>query len=299
VPARIAYAFLGLLLITVLGTSPAGRYFTIALIAGGAGTGLYLLSVLAESVLEGRLRDVYRRGAMLRRIEHLEGHAIVCGYGRFGQIVARELEQGGTSIVVIECNPALEPELAASGFPYVVGSATADEVLVQAGIQRASALVVAVSSESDCVFVTLAARELNPGIQIHARCETDAATRRVKRAGANAVISPLRIGGSRAAMSILRPTVVDFLELSSPGRGEEIDLEEIRVEPGAPLEGMPVRDLESAHSRVRVVAIKRGKDAIRIIPSRDDKIAALDHLVVIGSRDELADMALAAQSPTR
>ena len=250
--ARIAYAFLGLVVITALGTlgyvtvedasfvdalymtvitlstvgydeavplSTEGRLFTVGLIVTGVGGVLYFLSVLTESVLEGRLRDIYRRNAMLHRIERMHGHVVVCGYGRFGQIVARDLEEAGTQVVVVESDEERARDLAESGLAYVIGSATVDEVLVQAGVERASALVVAVSSESDCVFVTLAARELNPDLQIKARSESDAAIRRLKRAGADYVISPLGIGGTRAALSILRPTVVDFLELSSAAAG--------------------------------------------------------------------------------
>ncbi len=327
---RVAYACLGIVLITTAGTlgyvilegasfvdalfmtvitvstvgyreafplSPLGRVFTIVLIIGGVGAVLYFLSILAESVLEGRLRDIYRRRAMLRRIEHMKGHVIVCGFGRFGRIVVEDLRRAGTAVAVIEQDPALELELEESGLPYIIGSATADEVLERAGIKRASAIVVAIHSESDCVFVTLAARELNREILINARSESDAAIRRLRRAGANHVVSPLKIGGARAALSILRPNVVDFLELSFAGQREEFDLEEIRVEAGAPIDGSLVGELEEASPRVRIVALKHGANTLQIIPTRDSTVAADDHLVVIGPRDDLMAMAARAQYP--
>jgi voltage-gated potassium channel len=275
--------------------SPAGKGFTIALIVSGVGAALYFLAVVGESVLEGRLRDIYRRGAMVREINRMQGHVIVCGFGRFGRIVVQDLQTAGAAVVVIEQDPSLEAELESEGLPYVLGSATHDPVLEQAGIRNARAIVVAVSSESDCIFITLAARELSPNILINARSESEAAVRRIRQAGANHVTSPLKIGGGRAAMSILRPTVVDFLDLSSAGVGEEIDLEEIRVEAGASIDGTSVGELEAASPQVRIVGLKRSGDSIRIMPDQNEPIGDSDHLVVIGSRRDLAEMALRAQ----
>lgn len=275
--------------------SVEGRAFTILLIVSGVGSALYFLSLIGESLLEGRLRDIYRRSAMLREIARRSGHVIVCGYGRFGQIVVEDLRSAGSEVVVVEMDSSLETQLESAGLAYVLGAATDDEVLEQAGIRRARAIVIGLPSESDCVFATLAARELSPEILISARGESDAGVRRIQQAGAHHVISPLKIGGSRATMSILRPTVVDFLELSSAGVREEVDLEEIRVEPGAPLDGARVGELEAASTRVRIVAIKHHDQPIEIIPDRDVEVSAGDHLVVIGARSALSEMALRAQ----
>jgi voltage-gated potassium channel len=278
--------------------SNGGKLFTIVLIATGVGAGLYFLSVIAESVMEGRLRDIYRRGAMLRDINQLRDHVIVCGYGRFGQIVVQDLRLAGVDVVVIEPNPDLENDIESEGLPYVLDSATEDTALEQAGVRRARAIVIAVGSESDCVFITLAARELNPDIMITARSESEAAVRRIRQAGAHHVTSPMKIGGVRAAMSILRPSVMDFLEMSSAGVGEDIDLEEVRVDVGAAIEGTRIGELEAQTPGVRIVGLKRAKSPMRIIPSRDEEIHAGDHLVVIGLRKDLVAMALHAQSPS-
>ena len=279
----------------VVPLSPGGKGFTVALIVAGVGAGLYFLSVIGESVMEGRLRDIYRRGSMLREIKQLRDHVIVCGFGRFGRIVAHDLRNAGVDVVVVENDPALEADLEAEGLTYVLGSGTTDTVLEQAGIRNARAIVIAVASESDCVFITLASHELNPQLQINARSESEAAVRRIRQAGAHHVTSPLKIGGGRAAMSILRPAVVDFLDLSSAGVGGEIDLEEIRVDPGSALEGSTLGGLESRMPRVRIVGLKRVGSAMQIIPMREDEVRSGDHLVVIGSREDLADMALQAQ----
>jgi voltage-gated potassium channel len=276
--------------------STAGRAFVIALIGLGVGTTLYLLTALAAMVLEGQLRAAFQRNAMQRRIDALGSHVLVCGYGRYGRVVVEELLHARADLVVVEVDPALDSELAQSGVPYLIGSAVHDEVLERAGIRRARALVIATSSDSDNVFITLSARELAPEILIHARGESEEALRRLRRAGANFVTSPYRMGGLRTAASILRPSVVDFLELAEPRRGEAIDLEEIRVAPGSPLCGRDVASLEAATPRLLVVALKRGEEAIRIAPDKATCLADGDHVVVIGERSHLDQLARRAEA---
>jgi voltage-gated potassium channel len=276
--------------------STGGRAFVIALIAMGVGTTLYLLTALAALVLEGQLRAAWLRNAMQRRIDALGSHVVVCGYGRYGRVVVDELVHARVDLVVVEVDPALDSELAQAGVPYLIGSAVHDEVLERAGIRRARALVIATSSESENVFITLSARELAPEILIHARGESEAALRRLRRAGANRVTSPYRMGGLRTAASILRPSVVDFLELSQPRRGEAIDLEEILVAPGSPLCGRDVASLEAATPRLLVVAIKRGEEPIRVAPDKATRLVDGDTLVVIGERPHLDQLARRAEA---
>ena len=141
----------------------AGRIFTVLIILSGVGSALYLFTIGAQLVLEGQLRDVFGRTAMQRRADHMNGHVIVCGYGRFGRAVAEELGRNGAEMVVIDADAAREEELRRLGVPYVIGSAVADDVLEHAGIGRARAIVVATPSDPDNVFITLSAREKNPG----------------------------------------------------------------------------------------------------------------------------------------
>lgn len=271
--------------------SSAGTLFTMLLIATGVGGALYVLGRLAELVVDGGLRDSLRRRAMERRIGKLSGHIVVCGYGRFGRVVVDELRRAGETVVVIDLAPGLEGELANSGLSFVVGTAASDEVLARAGVAHARAIVVATSSDSDNVFVTLAARELNPQIQIYARGETDVAARRLERAGACSVTSPFRIGGQRVAASILRPSVVDFLEIGRPRQGGEVDLEELRVGVGSALVGSTIRVLEEGAPGVRVVAVKRAGESILLAPVAETSIGAEDHIVVIGARTPLLRLA--------
>jgi voltage-gated potassium channel len=276
--------------------TPAGQIFTTALIIGGVGAGIYLISTLAEDILDGRLRDFYLRSSMMRKIGRLNGHVIVCGFGRFGRIVVEELVRGGRDVIVIEMDAAREPDLNKLDLNYIIGSATSDAVLEEAGVKSAAALVVATSSEADGVFITLSARELNSALVIHARGESAGAIRRLERAGANFVTSPYQMGGMRTAASILRPAVVDFLELSSPHRSEEIDLEEVLVCEGSALAGHSVSEIEARGLRLRIVALKQSDRGIELVPESGQKVECGDHLVVIGDRDQLAKLAQDAQA---
>ena len=266
------------------------RIFTIGLILSGVGTVFYLFSATAELVLEGRLRDYLGRTAMTHQIHRLKGHVIVCGFGRFGKVVADELLATGTPMVVIDSDPQLESALVRDNLLYVIGDATDDDVLERAGIQTARAIVIGTPSDANNVYITLSAREKNPKIKIHARAEGEAALSRLRLAGADQVISPYQWAGFRMAATVVRPAVVDFLELSLPGRGPEIDLEEIAVMPGNPIAGKLIREIEERHEQVRVVALRRGGDGIMLVPRRDVRLEVGDLLVAIGPRKSLGEL---------
>jgi voltage-gated potassium channel len=268
-----------------------GRLFTIFLIVTGVGTALYLFTTAAELVFEGRLREFLGATAMHRKIHQLDGHVIVCGFGRFGRVVVEELLQNGLPLVVIDPDPAVATELERLGIPRLSASALDDDALEEAGIHAARAIVAATPSDADNVYITLTAREKNPRIQIHARAESEGGMRRLRLAGAHQVVSVFRSGGMRIAATILRPTVVDFLELAMAGRGDEVDLEEIRVAPGSNLIGKRIQQAEQEIARLRIVALKRGTDRISIIPDPATPIQSGDHLVAIGDRNSLKRLA--------
>jgi voltage-gated potassium channel len=274
-----------------------GKLFTVALIMTGVGTVLYLLTQLAELVIEGQLREVFGRSAMRHEIEKLRGHVIVCGYGRFGKAVVEELMRSRSPLVILDSDGTKKDELVALGVPYFIGSALSDETLEQAGLDRARAIVVATPSDSDNVFITLSARERNSRVSIHARAESESGARRLRLAGAHQVISAYQIGGARIASSILRPAVVDFLEISTLGRGEEdVALEEIRVAPGGAMVGRTVGELETQNPRLRIVALKREGEPTRVTPAGSTRVDAGDYLVVIGERGSLEQLAELAGS---
>ena len=164
-------------------------------------------------------------------------------------------------------------------------------------MRRAQAIVAGTGSDADNVFITLTARELAPELAILARGESEPAVRRLERAGADHVTALYHTAGLRAAATLLQPTVVDFLEIARPHQGEPVDLEEIRVCAGSALVGQTLAAIEASAPGVRVVALKRAGEAVRLVPERDGAVGADDHLIVIGDREPL--QALAARAAGR
>jgi voltage-gated potassium channel len=265
----------------------AGRMFTIVLIIIGVGTAFYLFATMTEVIIEGQLRDYLGAKGMLRKIHNLKNHVIICGFGRFGRAVVEELARHQVPMVVIDNDPKSIEDLARLDIPYLSGDAMHDDILEDAGIRSARALVAATASDADNVYITLAAREKNRAISIHARGEGEVGLRRLKLAGANQVISAYQYGGYRVASTIIRPSVVDFIELFTSGRGEEVDLEEIRIPENGTMAGRSVLQIEEAIGKLRIVALKRNEDPITIIPQPATQVRGGDLLVVIGDRASL------------
>jgi voltage-gated potassium channel len=274
----------------------AGRILTIGIIFVGVGTAYYVFAAITEVVVSGQFREFVGKNSMNRKIQHLDGHVILCGYGRFGKVVADELKNDRQTVVIIEINPVIEAELVRSEFFHIIGSALDEGVLEAAGIRTARDIVIATASDPDNVFISLSAREKNPAIRIHARAETEAGLRHLRLAGVDRAISSYHFSAFRIAAAIARPSVVDFLSLVMPGRGDEMSLEEVRVTPRSALIGMTIEAVERATSRLRVVGLKRGDDPLAIIPDDQTVIENGDLIVVIGARQSLERLADSAAS---
>ena len=273
-----------------------GKAFTIVLIVVGVGTTFYALIVLAETLIEGRLRDVIGRRSMKRAIGAMLDHVVLCGYGRFGGVVAKELEQRGVAFVAIESDPGRRPELEESGHPYVIGTALDDDELAEAGIARPRAIVIATGSDADNVFIALSAREANPRIAIHARGESEAGIRRLQLAGATQVISPYHLGGQRIAYALAQPSVVDFVTLAAPaGAPSDISLEEVVIGPGSAIATTRLRELPGRGLQLHVVALKRKGEPTRFQPQGDDALRVGDRVVVVGDAENLRRIAELAE----
>lgn len=269
-----------------------GRIFTMIIIFTGVGSAYYVFAAVTETVVGGQLREMMGRSAMSRRIRQLEGHVIVCGYGRFGRIVVNELSRDGLTVVVIEKNPEFEPELVRSNELYIIGSALDEQILEEAGVATARDIVVATASDPDNVFISLSARAKNAAIRIHARAESEIGLKHLQLAGADRAISSYHWSAMRIANAIARPSIVDFLNLVLPGlRGEEFSIEEVRVRDRSRLAGTTVADIEHQNERVRIVGLKRGLEPLSLIPGPQTEVRAGDLLIAIGALSSLRHLA--------
>jgi voltage-gated potassium channel len=271
--------------------SRAGKIFTMFLIVSGVGFILYFLSSTTGMMIEGSLKDVFGRRKLEKKISHIEGHYIVCGFGRIGRTVSQLLKEKPIEVVMIERNPDCIPIFQEKNLLYVSGEATSEDVLLKAGILKAKGLVAAASSDADNVYITLTARGLNPGLFILARAAEESSIVKLTRAGADKVVSPYDIGARSMANSILRPTVIDFIELAMHNRSLDLQIEELIVG-----EKSEIKDLTLMESAIRkefdliVVAIKKGSGEMIFNPSSQAKIQVGDILVVLGDRENLISL---------
>jgi voltage-gated potassium channel len=265
-----------------------GRVFTVVLAFGGIFVLFYLATELIRAAVTGELRRAIGRRMLDDELEHLIGHTIVCGFGRMGRIVCGELERQHKKFVVID---ASAEELANFPCPhglYLVGDASADDILRKAGVERAKALIATVGSDPDNLYITLSARLLNPKLTIVARAEEEEAEQKLRRVGANKVISPYLAGGHRAVQAVLRPTVLHFMEMATRPEFLDLQIEEVKVSPTSSLAGKSIR-----YSRVRVdlglvvVGILRPDGELVYNPNGDTVLEKNAVLIVLGQRKQL------------
>jgi voltage-gated potassium channel len=274
----------------------AGQLFTIVLIMAGVGTALYTLTVGLELVVEGHLGAAMERRRMQKRIEAMSDHVIVCGWGRVGRAVGHELSEAGRKLVVVDEDP--ERLEATDNMPYVIGDATSDEVLRQAGITRASALVAALETDAENLFVTLTGRALKPDLFIVSRAKQVSSVDKLTRAGADRVVNPQEIGGARMAAYLLQPHVTAFLDVVMRDPSIELRLEEVEVAGGSPFLGQSLRQ---AHVRDRtgalVLALRNPDGSFVTHPDPDIAMAVGQILIAIGTDDHLRALAKAVAGP--
>ena len=265
-----------------------GRFFTILLIVFGAGTIAYTIGTLIQFMVEGQLRKVLGRKKVEKKISLLKSHYIVCGYGRIGRLICRDFKSKPVPFLVVEQDPELCRVLDEEGFLYIHGDATQDDVLLQAGILQAKGLITAVTSDSANVFITLTARGLHPGMFILARASEESSELKLKRAGANKVISPYIIGATRMANAILRPSVVDFIDIATGGENLELQIEEIRISADSVLAGKALIDsgVRKNHGII-IVGINKVNCSPVFNPASDTIIEADDILITLGKPPEI------------
>lgn len=266
------------------GITETARYFMVVLIIGGVTTIGYALSAAAQAVLEFELLSTFGKRRMFKDISKLSGHFIVCGAGRIGARVIREIARRRHEFVVIESDETTADRILSQGYLVLMGDATDDDVLKGAGIEQARGLVCCVSSDPDNLYITLTARDLNKDLYIVARANDESAVQRLLKAGANKVVSPTITGSNQMAQMLLKPAVADFIELATMTEQLELEIEQIEISPGSPCIDKPLRESGiRADLDVIVIAIKRSDGEMIFNPSADTIIQEGDALVAIGS----------------
>ena len=276
---------------------PYGRLFTVVVLLAGLGIAAYFVSALTTYFIEGEFTKARTRRKMTRALGEIRDHIIVCGVGTTGVHVVEELVWTKWPLVAIDRDAArLDKlqELSATMLPTVVGDATEDEVLERAGIRRARGIVAALTGDKDNLFIVVSARQLNPALRIIAKGVDVAAAEKLRRAGADSVVNPAFIGGVRMVSEMIRPQVVEFLDLMLRDKDKNLRIEEVLVPKGSPLVGKPIFEAQiRRHTNLLVVAVREPPPAAsqpgRFVynPGPETLIAENMALIVLGETDSV------------
>jgi voltage-gated potassium channel len=272
--------------------SSQGKIFVIILIIFGVGSFFYIITSSAEYIIAGHLKGVLGRRKMKKDIDALNKHYIICGFGRVGEQVALELSRAKVPFVVIDNNPDAIQHCASHGYLCLEGDASNDELLKEAGVLRARGLVSATDSDADNVYVTLSAKSINNDLFVVARANLEGSEHKLRKAGADRVLSPYSIGGRRLANLILRPAVVDFLDVVMHSEEIELLMEEVKVHKKSPFVGATMGEARvKCVTGTNILAIKKKSDKKMIAnPPTDTLIEEGDMLVAIGTREQLREL---------
>ncbi len=268
--------------------SPQGRLFTTVLIVVGVSTIAYIGGRAAQLLIEAQ---IFRRRRVSKKVESLHHHHIVCGFGRLGRLICNELSSLNIPFVVIEKDEGRIDQLIEADYLFVNGDATSDEFLLKAGIKRAKGLVAVLPTDAENLYTTLSAKVLNPGIFVVTRAVEDETEKKLVRAGANRVVMPYEIGAVRMVNLLIRPTVVDFIDIVARKKGVDLGLEEIVVGSDSFLKGKTLA--ESAirqHLNIIIVAIRRADGEFIYNPTSTEIIHEGDRLIAIGQAEELTKL---------
>lgn len=221
---------------------------------------------------------------MNAKVEIFEDHYIICGFGRMGKVVTQQLEAQGVPFVVVESEKENAPDLADFVYPVIIGNAGDEEVLKQAGIEKAKGLISVVSSDAENVFIVLTARRMNKDINIVSRCLKTSNIEKLELAGADKVVSHFELGGNRIAQAALHPTTVEFVDLIENVSEESIEIADLLVRENSNLAGKKVMESDLKSLGVMIVGIKKPDRSFHFNPQADTLIEPNDHLIVVGPR---------------
>lgn len=265
----------------------AYRIFTLVLVLAAASSLVYTASVLVETLVEGAINDTFRRRRMQRRVDMLQDHVIVAGWGRVGRSIARYARRQGRPVVALEQDGDLVLD---DDVPVIVGDATDEDTLTAAGIERATSLIAALGDSSANLALVLTARSMSEDLRIVARIADDRDERKFKRAGADRVVNPYDIGGSRMAAIAFRPHVAEFLDEVVHSDEHDVDIQEVTVGAGSAADGAEIGDTCEA----LVMAVKSPSNGYVFGPPATRRLAAGDVVIVVGTAEQVERLAAAA-----
>ena len=277
--------------ITAHPLSDYGRLFTIIIIILGVGSLFYTFGVIMEFMIEGHLSQAIGRRIMDRKISTLRNHCIICGFGRVGSRIAGEFAAAHKPFVVIDENEVTVQRCIQKGYLALQGNAASDDILREAGIQYAQALLAATDQDANNIYITLSARNLNPNLHIVSRANHDETIVKLKRAGADRVLSPYTIGGHRMANLALQPTVVDFFDTLINAENPDLAVQEVILPAHSPFIGKTIVDAQNMLTDgTMILAIK--KPSGLVMGSRlETRIESGDAALIVGTPEQLAAFA--------
>jgi voltage-gated potassium channel len=275
--------------------SPAGRNFSVFFMVLGVGTAGYLLSTAVQSLVRPEMLAAYGERRRQREMSKLKDHYIICGAGRVGRRIVREMRRTDAPFIVVESNALLAAELGLADAQLLVRDATLDETLVEAGVERAAGLASCLPDDAANLYVVLTERTLNPSLRIVSRAVEESAEPKLVRAGASRVIAPTIIGSHRMAQALLKPAVADFMD-SITADTLDLAFEQVEVAPDSALDGLKLKDTD-IRSRLDVVvaAIRRAGGEMTFNPSGDTQIRAGDMLICIGRAESMLELGAQAR----
>lgn len=266
--------------------TPKGKLFTIWVIISGLGTFFYIAGTIAESALEGNIRRILGRRKM-KSIAKLKGHVIIAGFGVMGEHVCRELHRSKVKFVVMENDNERFALAEERGYNVLMGNATDEKILKTAGTEQAKTFISLLASDADNFFTTMTARDLNTGIFIIARALDAANKDKLHRIGANRVITPYELSSRRIVNTVLRPNVVDFMDVMIHSGPMALSIEEITIREDSPFAGKKIKDSGLRENyNIIVIAIKR-KGEMFFNPSPGQDMLPGDILILVGEKEKL------------
>jgi voltage-gated potassium channel len=268
--------------------SRTGRIFNSFLIFFGVTTIFIAIGAMTQTIVELELGELIGKRRTKRMIDKLENHFIVCGFGRVGRGAAAELKHAHVPFIVVDIRPERAEQAIAEGMLAVAADSTRDETLRQVGVERARGLVSALASDADNLFVLLSAKGINPRLYVATRAAEEGAEKKMRRAGADAVFAPYAITGHRLAQSLLRPHVVQFLDLTTKEIGMDVSLEQVRVSEKSSAVSRTINELQLGREiGVIVMAIRKNDGVMLFNPPANTPVSAGDYLIVMGQQQNL------------